>query len=183
MRTELARLLKTQEHALQLGFLPGIARNPSFSTDRTRLYVIQCARDRAGHRRLFDFRNVLPVGMCHRFDFEGIMVIAERTLTLRVGVRTNPVLVRLHTPQQTMPQRWTTRYEIGWPGENIAADIHGVDAVQALGLALQTIGAEIYASDYHKSGNLFWDTPGNGYGFPVVPTLRDLLEGDDKKYL
>jgi hypothetical protein len=61
--------------------------------------------------------------------------------------------------------------------------VGGFDSAQALVLALQTIGAEIYSSTYHKSGQLFTDKPGNGYGFPVVPTLRDLLQGDDAKYL
>jgi hypothetical protein len=62
-------------------------------------------------------------------------------------------------------------------------EIFGFDSIQAIFLALQTIGAEIYTSSYHKSGQLFLDKPGNGYGFPVMPTIRDLLEGDDAKYL
>ena len=45
------------------------------------------------------------------------------------------------------------------------------------------IGAEIYASGSRRSGKLFWDKPGDGYGFPVAPTLRDPLQGDDAKYL
>jgi len=61
--------------------------------------------------------------------------------------------------------------------------IGGFDSMQALVLALQTIGAEIYSSNYHKVGNLFFDKPRSGYGFPVVPTLRDLLQGADAKYL
>ena len=59
----------------------------------------------------------------------------------------------------------------------------GSTLAQAIVLALQLIGAEIYSSSYHQSGNLFWDAPGKGYGFPVVPTYRDLLQGDDAKYL
>ena len=43
-------------------------------------------------------------------------------------------------------------------------------------------GADLYSSSYHKSGKLILDAPGNGYGFPVVTTMRDLLEGDDAKY-
>ena len=39
------------------------------------------------------------------------------------------------------------------------------------------------ASSYHDSGKLFVEKPGDGYGFPVAPTLRDLLQGDDLKYL
>lgn len=60
---------------------------------------------------------------------------------------------------------------------------YGVDAIQALTITLGMIGAEFYSSSYHKSGSLVWDEPGNGYGFPLPPTLRDLLIGDDAKYL
>lgn len=45
------------------------------------------------------------------------------------------------------------------------------------------IGGEIYASEYHKSGALFLDEPGRGYGFPVASSLRDVLIGDDAKFL
>jgi hypothetical protein len=55
----------------------------------------------------------------------------------------------------------------------------GVDSFQALILALQTIGAEIYASAYHKAGSLKWAERYRGYGFPVGGNLRDLLIGDD----
>lgn len=56
----------------------------------------------------------------------------------------------------------------------------GVDAVQALELALKIIGAQLYASDHHASGRLMWEAPGKGYGFPVPTSMRDLLIGDDK---
>jgi hypothetical protein len=59
----------------------------------------------------------------------------------------------------------------------------GIDSVQALLIAMMNIGAEIaeiYASDAHRSGKLMWDRPGGGYGFPLVPGIRDLYEGDDK---
>lgn len=60
--------------------------------------------------------------------------------------------------------------------------------MQALTLALQKIGTEIYTSDFHKSGLLSWDdskksNSRTGYGFPVMPSVRDLLIGDDAKYL
>ena len=58
----------------------------------------------------------------------------------------------------------------------------GVDSVQAIEIALRMIGADIYMSDYHKCGSLFFQEPGRGYYFPVAPSLRDLLIGDDKKY-
>ena len=61
--------------------------------------------------------------------------------------------------------------------------IGGVDSVQALDLALRAVGAQLYASDHHASGNLVWEEPGKGYGFPVTNNIRDLLVGDDKRFL
>jgi hypothetical protein len=55
--------------------------------------------------------------------------------------------------------------------------------VQSLLIALQMIGAEIYASRYHEAGQLAWFERGRGYGFPVASNIRDLLIGDDAKYL
>jgi hypothetical protein len=60
--------------------------------------------------------------------------------------------------------------------------VFGVDAVQALELALRIIGAHIYASEHHKSGKLMWLEPGDGYGFPLTSGSRDLLIGNDKKF-
>ncbi len=59
----------------------------------------------------------------------------------------------------------------------------GSDAVQALLIALQMIGSEIYASAHHAAGRLVWLEPGHGYGFPVSNNVRDLLIGDDKTFL
>jgi hypothetical protein len=58
----------------------------------------------------------------------------------------------------------------------------GVDDVQAIAIALQMIGAFLYASDHHASGKLVWLEAGKGYGFPVPNNLRDMLIGDDKKF-
>lgn len=58
----------------------------------------------------------------------------------------------------------------------------GVDSVQAILLAFQMIGAEVYTSGHHKSGRLMFDEPGQGYGFPVADSLRHLLIGNDRKY-
>jgi len=58
----------------------------------------------------------------------------------------------------------------------------GIDSVQALVMALFMIGSEIYTSGYHKAGQLKFESPGSGYGFPVPVTLRDLLKGGDKAF-
>ncbi len=111
------------------------------------------------------------------------MIVASRTLTLKDGERTTSIAVRIFAPEKTTDGSWGCRYLIDWPERASDKTIFGFDSAQALHGALQIIGAEIYCSDYHKSGNLFWDAPGRGYGFPVAPTLRDLLVGDDAKYL
>jgi hypothetical protein len=43
------------------------------------------------------------------------------------------------------------------------------------------VGTEIYCSEEHRSGNLSWDDDWSG--FPVPGNIRDLLAGDDKRYL
>jgi hypothetical protein len=110
-------------------------------------------------------------------------MIATRELTLRNDGGDIKIPVRIYTPTREESGAWSCRYQIDWPDKKSNKKIFGFDSMQAIFLALQTIGAEIYSSNYHKSGQLFADKPGNGYGFPVMPTIRDLLEGDDAKYL
>ncbi len=111
------------------------------------------------------------------------MLIATRVLKLRDGQDEIPIPIRIFAPIQAPSGAWICHCEIDWPEEQQKMDIGGADSAQALVLALQSIGATIYSSNYHTSGMLFSDVPGNGYGFPVVPTFRDLLQGDDAKYL
>ena len=111
------------------------------------------------------------------------MLLASRVLKLRGEGGETDIAIRIFAPEMESEGAWGCRYEIDWPEGCHQMTIGGFDAMQALVLALQAIGVEIYTSDYHKTGNLFWDAPGKGYGFPVVPTLRDMLEGDDAKYL
>jgi hypothetical protein len=75
------------------------------------------------------------------------------------------------------------RYEVDWPHGTWKHAAQGIDSVQSIMLAFQMIGSEIYASEYHKSGALMFEAPRRGYGFPVPSSLRDLLIGDDAKYL
>jgi hypothetical protein len=110
------------------------------------------------------------------------MIIANRLLNLRRGQTKIDVPVRIYAPEAKETD-WSCQYEIGWPGEPRQGYAAGIDSVQALLHALQKVGAEIYSSDYHKSGNLVWDKPTSGYGFPVPQTLRELLLGDDAKFL
>src|SRR5262245_3521257 len=110
------------------------------------------------------------------------MVIATRILKLRNVNRDIQIPVRIFAPEQE-DASWSCKFEVDWPDGMVTMSAGGVDAVQALDLALKMIGAQIYASDHHASGNLMWEAPGKGYGFPVGKNIRDLLVGDDKKYL
>ena len=111
------------------------------------------------------------------------MIIATRVLTLRNGTSNLKIPIRIFAPVKGVNENWFCRYEIDWPDKRSELNVGGIDSAQALALALQIIGAEIYTSNYHSAGNLFWDKLGNGYGFPVSPNTRNLLEGDDLKYL
>jgi hypothetical protein len=107
-------------------------------------------------------------------------VIAERVLVLEDKTERARINVRLFNPEFDDPG-WRCRYQIDWPHGLRTMQSGGLDSMQALTIALQMIGAEIYASPYHKSGKLFWERPGGGYGFPVVSSLREFLIGDDAK--
>lgn len=115
------------------------------------------------------------------------MIIANRSLHLQDGKSDVEIPVRVFVPEPD-GNAWSCKYEIDWPNYTRHSKIVGFDSMQALTLALQAIGTEIYTSDFHKSGSLSWDDSGKsdsrkGYGFPVTPNIRHLLIGDDAKYL
>jgi Domain of unknown function (DUF6968) len=102
------------------------------------------------------------------------MLIATRILRLRRAADDVEIPVRIFAPEQRTGS-WFCKFEVGWPDGPWAMAAGGVDAVQALELALKMIGAQIYASDHHTAGRLVWLEPGRGYGFPVPSGIRDLL--------
>jgi hypothetical protein len=110
------------------------------------------------------------------------MLVATRTLTLRTRDVDKEIPIRIFAPVQQDGGGWLCRFEIDWPDRRKIMEAGGADSIQALLIALQIISANIYTSTYHESGDLFWDAPGKGYGFPVPSNLRDLLVGDDAKY-
>jgi len=111
------------------------------------------------------------------------MLIATRILKLRQADGETEIPVRIYAPQPEASGSWACRFEIAWPERPSDKTIFGVDAMQSLVLALQLIGFEIYTSDYHEANELYFDTPGEGYGFPVMSAYRDKLQGEDAKYL
>lgn len=112
------------------------------------------------------------------------MIIAKRVLKLRREHDAEiEIPIRLYLPEQTTEHAWSCKFEIEWPDRTISVPVGGVDAIQTIFSALQIIGAFVYSSEYHESGNLFLEKPGSGYGFPVTPDLREMLIGDDAKYV
>ena len=110
------------------------------------------------------------------------MLIAERMLALNGPSGTTQIPIRIFQPR-AMPIDWTCMFTIGWPDETFEMEVRGVDAFQALELTLRTIGVMLYTSEHHKAGKLVWLEAGDGYGFPVTSSLRDLLVGGDKTFL
>lgn len=108
------------------------------------------------------------------------MLIAERTLEVFDGIDTHPVRIVVQKPQQTKFGDWACEYEIGWPEGPRKFAGHGIDSVQALIIALQMIGTELYTSNYHREGQLRHEGLPGGYGFPVASNCRDLLVGYDR---
>ena len=93
--------------------------------------------------------------------------------------------VSISVPISILPPKqndmdWGCQYSIGWPNGVELKTVYGIDSMQALVLAIQSIGSSLYASDYHKTGRLKWEKPRYGYGFPVSNIIRGLLIGSDK---
>lgn len=107
------------------------------------------------------------------------MLIATRMLRLRRSAGDIEIPIHIFAPEQK-EKHWSCEFEVGWPDGTVRMAAGGIDSMQALHLALELIGAQIYASDHHASGKLEWLKPGQGYGFPVTKGIRDLLVGDDK---
>lgn len=108
------------------------------------------------------------------------MRMATRVLDLKTPQGLVELPIHIHVPEEANGS-WGCRYEIGWPGEPTNRTAWGADSVQAIILALQMIGTDLYTSGYHKAGELS-SAEGSGYGFPVPANLRDMLIGDDAKF-
>jgi hypothetical protein len=111
------------------------------------------------------------------------MIIATRVLKLRTEGSEVDIPVRIHAPERDATMNcWKVRFAIEWPGTTFEREGYGEDAVQALVLTLQMIGVLLYTSDAHEAGRLGWHEPGQGYGFPLAKTVRDLAVGYDEAF-
>ena len=106
-------------------------------------------------------------------------VTLYRVLKIDTEAGEKELPIRFYLPAQR-ENDWDCEYEIDWPTGVRRFKAHGIDSVQALSLALQMVGAELYTSDAHRSGKLKWLERHCGYGFVLPQTIRDLYEGDDQ---
>ena len=94
------------------------------------------------------------------------MIIAKRVLwLLDDGIKTE-VPVTIHAPEED-DRAWRCDWGIGWPGQPFAQRALGVDGVQALQLAMYSIGTHLVVSSYHKAGLLIFEEDDPSYGFPA----------------
>lgn len=100
-------------------------------------------------------------------------VIASRTL--RLGTQVDGVTVSIGAPKPYADGKdFYCPFRIEGLGDDRVKYAGGVDAVQALQLAMQRIGIELYASP-HASALRWIDPDGPDLGFPVPENLRDMI--------
>ena len=88
----------------------------------------------------------------------------------------------IERPQQVGDHEFACAFEITGLATEVRRSVRGIDAVQALQLAMQAIGAHLYLSAEYGSARLAWgDVGGNpkDLGFPVPDALKDIPPGPD----
>ena len=99
----------------------------------------------------------------------GEEIASRRFALLRDEQEPAEVLVRMGKPQPFPDhQDYYCPYEIKSPLGNRIMAIAGIDAFQAMQLALDTIGVELYVIARDSGGRLVWDGDDKGdLGFPL----------------
>jgi hypothetical protein len=106
-------------------------------------------------------------------------VIATRLISLDAHA---PESVELYMPVKRAGENEEFRcgYRILGLGDDRMKYASGVDSMQALYLALQRIGIDLYTSQPGKSGRLRW-LDQRDLGFPVPSSMSDLAPGEQQQ--
>ena len=108
--------------------------------------------------------------------------IAVRHYSLVEKGQRSDVTARIFKPERDPDgPNYRCRFQIEWPSDVKQFHAYGVDAIQALILALNLMGAYINTSQAVKKGKLVWLEPGGGFGLPVPRGIEDILQGDDRQ--
>lgn len=103
-----------------------------------------------------------------------------RILKLREADRVIDLAVELGPPAH-VDGTWTCPFRIGWPNAAKTGEASGLDSTQALYHAMQLVAVQLYMSEAHRRGDLYWDRRGNGYGYPLPIGGREIAIGADRK--
>lgn len=116
------------------------------------------------------------------------MIIGARELTVicKSGER-KPVLLHIEAPIEDAGT-WRCWYQIqwpedGWPAQTTRSYAYGADSLSAVQMGLMKLGTELHFCSYHREGKLYWTEGQVGYGVIVPKDARDLLRGEDARYL
>ncbi|MBL8597171.1 MAG: hypothetical protein JNL14_05485 [Devosia sp.] len=116
------------------------------------------------------------------------MIIGMRELTaICKSGEHKTVALQLEAPVES-EGAWRCWYEIRWPEDEWPAQLtrsfaYGVDSLSAIQMGLMKLGAELHFSSYHKEGKLYWTEGQIGCGVILPRDARDLLRGEDARYL
>jgi hypothetical protein len=99
-----------------------------------------------------------------QFVLKELDVIAERLLIAKIGDQPSEVRVRFGKPLPHPEGGWFCPYEIAGLGSDAARCIGGVDAVQALQLAMYMAGADLRARSNQMNLTFLGE---DNIGFPV----------------
>ena len=103
------------------------------------------------------------------------VVIATREFTLDKDQKVEVLIGKPERCQDGVD--WYCPYQKIGIGSGRVMRAQGVDAVQALVLALTMLGAELYCSKEYEAGRLSWDCGAvkGDLGIPVPPNIQDLV--------
>ena len=107
-------------------------------------------------------------------------VVAERVLIPDSDTRVIARIGLPYTPPEFPNESWCP-WQIEGLGSGIVRRTIGIDSIQALWLAFQSTGCELYASEEYQSGRLvaFRGEIRGDLGFPTYPETPDLLAKRD----
>lgn len=84
------------------------------------------------------------------------------------------VEILIFEPQEKLKHEFHCKFRIIGLNGDYFRNVVGEDGVQALMLALERIGIDLYTSEAAKAGKLTWNGEAD-LGFPVPSGLEDLL--------